>query len=53
MLMGRDQMAVLHSFFIKELCRILQLQSATQKDESPLFPSEIQTFPSTENQTKA
>lgn len=36
MLMGRDQMAVLHSFFIKELCKILQLHLATQKDTSLL-----------------
>lgn len=36
MLMGRDQMAVLHSFFSKELCRILQLHLAIQKDTSLL-----------------
>lgn len=36
MLMGRDQMAVLHSFFLKELCKILQLHLATQKDTNVL-----------------
>lgn len=36
MLMGRDQMAVLHSFFIKELCKILKLHLATQKETSLL-----------------
>lgn len=51
MLMGREQMAVLHSFFIKELREILQLHLATQK-ESPPFASEMQVFPCTENQTE-
>lgn len=45
MLMGRDQMAVLHSFFIKELCKILQLHLATQKDRSLLrFPLKYRYF---------
>lgn len=45
MLMGRDQMAVLHSFLIKERCKILQAELATQKRwDSAISPSEIYIY---------